>query len=304
VITLLRSNYNTERHAKPQRHPGLWGKLLNCLRDALFDSENPAPPEMEEIEKPSSNEIRLGFLEAFEWVKKVSLADYGTNITSAVILFPRFFSHEVEMLLVEAAREAGMMPLHRTSPDWVLRKFENILEQNPTAIEVAVRPQRLLIIDYGLVYFDVRTYGRRCRLNYPIDAMGCLNIIYRLVTRLNSTNLDIQQQLDQGASSNTLAAAIYQSRLLMKMDIGVDLSDEEASKKEVPEKWPLDLDDWWTGQKKEAFIYWDDMRSVEAEYISELAENLDNLLNCLDGKKNFLFSLKSLDVCCRLGQLK
>ncbi|KAJ5744223.1 hypothetical protein N7533_009093 [Penicillium manginii] len=279
----LRAKYYRERHAKPRRFSALWGKLYH-LRAALFGFKTPTPPNIEETGEPSTNQTRLGFLEAFQRVKEVALEDHGTNITSAVILFPRFFSREVQNLVVEAAREVGIMPLFQESPDWLLSRFENILEPNPT-IEKAARPQKLLIIDYGIWHFDVRTYGSRCKLNYPIDSMGSAKIIFKLANRLKSTNMDIQQQLAQGASFDTLVKAVHQSRWLMKMDIGVDLSDEEASKKEVPEKWPLDLDDWWIGQKKESFIYWDDMRSVEAEYVSELAETLDDLHNCLKGKK-------------------
>ncbi|KAJ5370436.1 uncharacterized protein N7496_006528 [Penicillium cataractarum] len=162
---------------------------------------------------------------------------------------------------------------------------ENILEQNITSVNLADNPQKLLIVDYGLWYIDVQTHGRRCKLNYPIDSMGCASIPYRLIKTLNSTNVDIQQQLDQGASYNPLAAAIYKARELMKMDGGENSFDEEESEREMPEKWPLDLDDWWIGQGKEAFITWDDIKAVEAEYISELAETLDRLLLCLEETK-------------------
>jgi hypothetical protein len=239
-------------------------------------------------EEPSSDQIRQGFIEAFEWVKNVSLAEDGTNITTAVILFPRFLSQDVRTLVVEASEEAGIRPYVPISPHNLLIRAENILEQNITSVDLAVHSQKLLIVDYGLLYFDVQTHGRRCKLNCPIDWMGCMSIPVKLVQRLNSTNLDIQQQLDKGASTIPLLAAVHRSRLLMKMDGGVDSPEEEAYEKDPPEKWPLDLDDWWIGQRKEAFIYWNDIKAVEAEYISELEETLDNLLLCLEGKRSSL----------------
>jgi hypothetical protein len=70
----------------------------------------------------------------------------------------------------------------------------------------------------------------------------------------------------------------------MKAQSNVESWDEEASLEELPDKWPLELDDWWIGEKKQAFIYREDIKSTEAEYISELAEDLDNLLICLQGE--------------------
>jgi hypothetical protein len=110
-----------------------------------------------------------------------------------------------------------------------------------------------------------------------------MSLVNRLVKKVNSTNMGIQQELDQGASYNTLSSAIYRSRLLMKMHGDVESWDEEASEKDLPEKWPLELDDWWIGEKKEAFIYWDDIKSTEAEYISELAELLAPYKNYKNG---------------------
>lgn len=285
---MLRSNYYQERYAKSQRPSGLLSKLYS-LRDALFASKSPPPSDVDK--KPSPDQIREGFIEAFERVKNVSLEESGINITSAVVFFPRFLSDEVQTLVIEASDEAGIRPYLPTSPEKILSMVDNILEENITSVNLAVNPQKLLIVDYGLWYFDVQTHGRRCKLNYPIDSMGCTSIPYRLVKTLYSTNVDIQQQLDQGASYNPLAAAIYQARELMKMDGGVDSLDEKASEMEMPEKWPLDLDDWWIGQRKEAFITWDDIKAVEAEYVSDLAETLDRLLLCLEGKRSSLFIL-------------
>ncbi|CEJ58948.1 hypothetical protein PMG11_07588 [Penicillium brasilianum] len=296
ITNFLRQNYSEERHAKPRRPSGLLSKLYS-LRDALFVSKSPSPPEVDE--RPSSDQIKQGFIEALEWVKNVSLAEDGTNITTAVILFPRFFSQEVRMLVVEASEEAGIRPYVPVSPHNIFNMAENILEQNITSVDLAVHSQKLLIVDYGLLYFDVQTHGRRCKLNYPIDWMGCMSIPIKLVQRLNSTNLDIQQQLDQGASNIPLLAAVHRSRLLMKMDGRVDSSEEEVSEKDQFEKWPLDLDDWWIGQQKEAFIYWNDIKAVEAEYISELSETLDNLLLCLEDNPDEAYS--SFDKVIILG---
>ncbi|KAJ5369977.1 uncharacterized protein N7496_006069 [Penicillium cataractarum] len=67
----------------------------------------------------------------------------------------------------------------------------------------------------------------------------------------------------------------------MKAESDIESWDKEASEGKLPVKWPLKLDDWWIGQKKEAFLYWEDIETTEAEYISELAEGLDNLLTCI-----------------------
>jgi hypothetical protein len=282
VTTQLRSKYYQKRHAEPQRHSSLLSKVYS-LRDAFFGSRSPAAPNVDE--ELSLDQIKLGFLEAFERVKNISSTNLGTNITSAVILFPEFFSLEVKELVMEASQEAGIMPFFPASPHTILGMLEpNILDENITAVNLAAESRKLLIIDYGFLYFDVQTLGRRCKLNYPLDSMGCINLNSRLVNRVNSTNVDIQQQLDQGASHFTLSSAVYQSRFLMKAQSNVESWDEEASLEELPDKWPLELDDWWIGEKKQAFIYREDIKSTEAEYISELAEDLDNLLICLQGE--------------------
>jgi hypothetical protein len=123
--------------------------------------------------------------------------------------------------------------------------------------------------------------------------MGCINIIHRLVNRIVSTNADIQQQLDQGASYNTLKSAVYRAQYLMKMDRDVESWDEKVSKEDRPERWPLELDDWWTGQQKDAFISREDIESAEAEYVSDLAELLDNLLICLEGERSSFVGLST-----------
>lgn len=287
VTRLLRLQYYEKRHAEPQPHSSLLSKVFN-LRDALFGPKSPAAPSADEELSP--DQIKLGFLEAFERVKNISSTDLGTNITSALILFPTFFSREVRELVIEASQAAGIMPIFPASPHTILGMLEsNILDENITAVNIAAESRKLLIIDYGLLYFDVQTYGRKCWLNYPLDSMGCIALNSRLVKRINSTNMDIQQELDKGASQFALSAAIYQSRFLMKAQSDIESWDEEASVEDLPDKWPLELDDWWIGQKKEAFIYWEDIKSTEAEYISELAEGLDNLLICLQGEINLLF---------------
>jgi hypothetical protein len=279
VTSLLRWNYFQKHHGKPQRHSSLSSKAYS-LRDAFFGSQSPAVPNADE--ELSSNQIKLGFLEAFERVKHLSSTNKGTNITSAIILFPLFFSPEVRELVVEASQEAGIMPIFPPiSPHTLLAMLElNILDEEITAVNMAYRSHKLLVIDYGLWYFDVQTHGGLCTLNYPLDLMGCMNLNNRLAKRVNSTNMDIQQQLDQGASYNTLFDAISQSRFLMRAQSDVE---------ELPDKWPLELDNWWIGQKKEAFIYREDIESTEAEYISELAQGLDNLLTCPQGEINPLF---------------
>lgn len=279
TTTLLRMNYLQERNIKPNRYSSIFGKFFG----KFFASKSSTPPDLNE--KPSSEQITLGFIEAFERVKNISSANSSTNITSAVISFPRFFSFEVHKLAVEAAQRAGIFPVHSTSPHQLFSMLENILEENITAVRRFDYTPKLLIIDYGLLYFDVQTHGRRCHLNVSLDWMGCINIIHRLVNRVVSTNADIQQQLDQGASYNTLKSAVYRAQYLMKMDRDVESWDEKVSKEDRPERWPLELDDWWTGQQKDAFISWEDIESVEAEYVSDLAELLDNLLICLEGER-------------------
>jgi hypothetical protein len=282
VTTLLRLNYYQKRHAEPQRRSSLLSKVYS-LRDAFFAPKNPAAPDVDEELSP--DQIKLGFLEAFERVKNISSTNLGTNITSALISFPHFFSLEVRELVIEASQEAGIMPNSPISPHILFSMLEpNILDENITAVNFAAGSQKLLLIDYGLLYFDVQTHGRKCKLNYPLDSMGCISLVDRLVKRVNSTNMDIQQQLAQGASYNTLSNAIYRSRFLMKAHSDFESWDEEASVEDLPDKWPLELDDWWVGPKKEAFIYWEDIKSTEAEYISELADYLDGLLICLRGE--------------------
>jgi hypothetical protein len=79
----------------------------------------------------------------------------------------------------------------------------------------------------------------------------------------------------------------------MKMDRDVESWDEKVSKEDRPERWPLELDDWWTGQQKDAFISREDIESAEAEYVSDLAELLDNLLICLEGERSSFFGLST-----------
>ncbi|PYH86224.1 hypothetical protein BO82DRAFT_428680 [Aspergillus uvarum CBS 121591] len=274
---LLRWNYYQDRHAKPQRHSSPLSNVYS-LRDAFFGSKCPNADE-----ELSSDQMKFGFLEAFERVKHLSSTNKGTNITSALILVPQFFSREVRELVIEAAQEAGIMPTFPPiSPHTLLTMLEsNILDEEITAVNLATKYHKLLIIDYGVWHFDVQTPDTQCTLKFPLESMGCMNLNHRLTKMVISTNMDIQQQLDQGASYNTLDSAIWQSRFLMKAESDVESWDEEASEEELPDKWPLKLDDWWIGQKKEAFLYWEDIKSTEAEYISKLAEGLDNLLICI-----------------------
>ncbi|KAJ5158229.1 uncharacterized protein N7500_007880 [Penicillium coprophilum] len=277
VTSLLRWNYYQERRPKPQRHSSLFSNVYS-LRDALFGSKCPIADE-----ELSSDQIKFGFLEAFEVIKHLSWTNERTNITSALILFPPFFSPEVRELVIEASQEAGIMPTFPPiSPHTLLATLEpNILDDEITAVNLAAKSHKLLIIDYGAWQFDIRTRDTRCKLRFPLESMGCMNLNHRLTKRVISTNMDIQQQLDQGGSDNTLSSAIWQSRLLMKAERDVESWDEEASEGELPHKWPLKLDDWWIGQKKEAFLYWEDIETTEAEYISVLAEGLNNLLTCI-----------------------
>lgn len=73
---------------------------------------------------------------------------------------------------------------------------------------------------------------------------------------IHPTDVDIQQQFEQGASYLALSLAIFQARWRTKMQRDGESWGEEESGGDLPDEWPLEMSDWWIGQKKEVFISW------------------------------------------------
>ncbi|KAJ5627084.1 hypothetical protein N7528_004511 [Penicillium herquei] len=240
----------------------------------------------------SDDYIKAGFLEAFEVLKEGARESKNITIRSAVITLPEFLDVHVRELAAEAAKEAGIttfpdIPIILPTQSLIWSSKSILDDSDEISIDVLSQAEKpwgnSLLIDYGVGYFDIATNGGRCQIKYPMDIMGCQRIAMKLVDRLTSFDGPLKEHVEKGASKPVLYSALWTASYKIRHPSEIDpLEDNDDHYAE----WPLDLQDWWVGDEETAVLRWEDLEAVEAEYIDELANQFDGVLDCLQGALN------------------
>ncbi|KAJ5716107.1 hypothetical protein N7493_008018 [Penicillium malachiteum] len=268
-----------------QRSQKICGITYDILA-SLLGSFQPSS-QFEADAELSDDYIKAGFLEAFEVLKEGARESKNITIRSAVITIADFLDENVRELAAEAAKEAGIA----TFPDipiilptqTLIWSWKSILDDSDEIIDILSEEPwgNSLLIDYGVGYFDIATNGRRCQIKYPMDIMGCQRIAMKLVDKLTSFDGPLKQQVEKGASKPALYSALWTASNKIRHPSEIDpLEDSDDHHAE----WPLDLQDWWIGDEGTAILRWEDLEAVEAEYIDELANQFERVLDCLQGE--------------------
>ncbi|KAJ5646994.1 hypothetical protein N7490_003366 [Penicillium lividum] len=237
------------------------------------------PQSETEPEIPSDEYIKIGFVKAFNYLK-IASREQNIEIESALMLVPDFFNSHVRKLVEYAAIEAGVVSFGIESPQEMIKVYDEMFDDEINAIPepISISKPSIMIVDYGLQYLHLHTRGRTCQTKHALDTLGCSGIWRFLYYRFLTLDGPLKRQIEKGASRHDLFSALWQARFFMKqpMEEGQDHYEE----------WPLDLQDWWIGEQEEAVLRWEDVEAAESDYIDELANYLNQALDCLQGQED------------------
>ncbi|KAJ5645229.1 hypothetical protein N7507_011240 [Penicillium longicatenatum] len=255
--------------------------VRNTLSPILIYFQSFSQTEME-LNLPSDEYMKIGFVKAFEYIKDVSREHSEIEISGAHILVPDFFKDRIRDLVLDAALEAGIHAIGIQSPQEMIKSYNGILDEviKPFGLDARPEQQNHIIIDYGLRYLHIHTQSGRCRMKRALDSMSCSRVPYNLYHRVISVDGPLSRQIDNGASRDDLHEAVWRARFAMKQATETDEDQDHY------EEWPLDLQDWWVGEDEGAVLRWEDVQAAEEEYIDKLSDILIETLDCIQGRGN------------------
>lgn len=119
----------------------------------------------------STEEIKLGFVNALDVIKDAAREQSNTEITSAAVLGPAFFDNSINLLVRDAADEVGILAFYQTGPQAIISHFSGTLGKS--AEFSSLDNDKNLLIDYGSYYLDIQLGIRNHYLDYPSDVNSC-----------------------------------------------------------------------------------------------------------------------------------
>ncbi|KAJ5923749.1 hypothetical protein N7454_008994 [Penicillium verhagenii] len=246
------------------------------------------PQSETEPELPSDEYIKTGFVKAFEHLKDVSRENTEIEIASVhIVLVPDFFDFRIRMLVNDAAEAARVNPngVMIISPQDMIKAYPGCLDDEITKMPILdpVRTEEtVMIVDYGMTYLHLHTQSKRCRMKIALDSYSCSRVAILLFYRVLSLGGPLSRQIEQGASKPQLFEALWRAKFAMEQTTETPW---DVDSQDHYEEWPLDLQNWWIDEEEDAVLRWEDVQAIEDEYIDELAEYLDQALDCLQGER-------------------
>ncbi|KAL5338814.1 hypothetical protein BJX70DRAFT_188472 [Aspergillus crustosus] len=239
-------------------------------------------------EYPYSRATREVLTQALEVVRDAALKN-GVNITHPIVLYPDFFSTQVQKLFDRAVYDAGFEILvwQTITQRQLLEFYGNsaLFNQSADAFQGCVpraNQSSLLILNQGLGFFDLLTSGKHGLLSFPLEQISCLRILHNLWVKITAKYPLINEEVERGALEHYMSSELMRVRALFKE--AKALNETQGFDDVGLLEWPLDLDGWWVGEKRgEVTLSWNHIEAVDDEYVWALGEWLDEAQLALQG---------------------
>ncbi|KAL4861548.1 hypothetical protein BDV12DRAFT_64487 [Aspergillus spectabilis] len=247
-------------------------------------------------EELSLKYIEDGFAQALKAAKAIAYNNTGINITSAMIIYPDFFNTAVQRRVHDATYYASMqtLALGTYTKRQLFENYGNELLLNKTKPPVPKtyheqvqywldNQLNLILLDQGATHFDLLTSGKHCMMNHPMDHMQCESILQLLWFKLRDRN----EAVDQNMRATRSVARVRKEMIAARESMKRQQWREEYEASEHVKEWPMDLDDWWSSEEKRqpVSLLWEDVEAVNEQYVNLLAESLDQVQLCLQGRE-------------------
>jgi hypothetical protein len=244
----------------------------------------------------STEEIKLGFVNALDVIKDAAREQINTEITSAAVLGPAFFDNSINLLVRDAADEVGILAFYQTGLQAIISLFSGIFDESAECSS-SHNDESLVIIDYESYYLDIELGTRNHRLDYPSDVNSCYRTSAHLEGRLLFSDVPPRQQVVIGASYTPLFSVVHKASVSMKEQRDSGLSEDTAQSQEAHE-WPVHLHGGCIDEYVATVLRWEDVLAANVKHGDGLEMVLDP---CKYRLRARIAELQSIDAVIILG---
>jgi hypothetical protein len=244
----------------------------------------------------STEEIKLGFVNALDVIKDAAREQSNTEVTSAAVLGPAFFDNSINLLVRDAADEVGILAFYQTGPQAIISHFSGIVDKS-AEFRPSDNDESLVIIDYGSYYLDIQLGIRNHYLDYPSDVNSWYRTSAYLGGRLLFSDVPPRQQVVIGASYTPLFSVVHKASMSMKEQRDSRLSEDTAQSQE-PHEWPVLLRGRCIDEYVATVLRWEDVLAADVKHGDDLEMVFDPPQHRLRAR---IAELQSIDAVIILG---
>ncbi|RMJ28816.1 hypothetical protein PHISP_00267 [Aspergillus sp. HF37] len=212
----------------------------------------------------STEEIKLGFVNALDVIKDAAREQNNTEIT-------------INLLVRDAADEVGILAFYRTGPQAIISHISGMFGKSAEFSSLD-NDKNLLIIDYGSYYLDIQLGTRNHYLDYPSDVNSCYRTSAHLEGRL-------------------LFSDVPPRHVSMKEQRDSGLSEDTAQSQE-PHEWPVHLHGGCIDEYVATVLRWEDVLAADVKHGNGLEMVLNPSKHRLRAR---IAELQSIDAAIILG---